>query len=57
MLGTGVLDDSEFDVAITIKETQEDADKRIQRRLLWTTIILFGSIGFVYLLSNYQYLY
>eukprot|EP01083_Nonionella_stella_P101328 287120_1 len=54
ILNPGVLDDNEFDVSIMLNETAQEAAKRIERRLLFTTIILVTSILSVYVLSNYK---
>eukprot|EP01084_Bolivina_argentea_P301363 519900_1 len=57
ILGPGVLDDDEFDVSIVLNETNEDSTKRIQRRLLATTLLLMFSIIGVYILSNYKVIF
>ena len=55
ILGPGVLDDGDFDVSITIEESQKDANDRVERRLKWTSIIVFTSIFACYVPSLYKY--
>lgn len=55
ILGPGLLDDADFDVEVIMPgETKDDENKRIQRRLLSTTVILVASILIVYTFSNYS---
>eukprot|EP00484_Ammonia_sp_Unknown_P026764 CAMPEP_0197039272 /NCGR_PEP_ID=MMETSP1384-20130603/16083_1 /TAXON_ID=29189 /ORGANISM="Ammonia sp." /LENGTH=306 /DNA_ID=CAMNT_0042469841 /DNA_START=114 /DNA_END=1034 /DNA_ORIENTATION=- len=57
ILGPGVLESSQFDVAVKVPETAQDANKRVEKRLIATTLLLVFSLAIIYLLSNYQAFY
>merc|ERR1719295_1234715 len=45
VLGPGVLDDDDFDIDITIAESEETHTKNVEKRLKWITFLLLSSIA------------